>query len=477
MTVRVRFAPSPTGQMHIGNARTALYNYYFARAQQGTFVLRIEDTDEARSTKEFEQILLSDLKWLGLEYDEGPEKPGDYGPYRQSERKHLYKEYAQKLLDEDKAYYCFCSEEVLNQKKELAMQSGRPPHYDGTCRNLSTDEVGARLSAGEAAVVRFKVPPKSYVHQDKVRGRVVFPEGMVGDFVLLRSGMMPVYNFCCVVDDGLMKITHVIRGEDHLSNTVRQLMLYEALGWKPPEFAHASLLIGKDRQKLSKRHGDVSLHYYKEESYLASAITNYLCLLGWSHPEEKDIFDGEELKRVFNLERFSKSPAIFDSEKFQWVNGQHLRSLPADLLLQKIDTFIPQDHAYHQQKEGWKKQVIELFKDQIQFFQEILKPLDELFMAVVEKNEQLQEILAWETTPTIHAYLQEQLTQTTSEFVTEETFEKWGQHIKKELKIKGKPLFMGIRAVLTGQPHGPELKHLIPLTPVKVLQQRVEQVL
>ncbi|MFN8370460.1 MAG: glutamate--tRNA ligase [Bacteriovoracaceae bacterium] len=336
MSVRVRFAPSPTGYLHIGGARTALYNYLFAKATGGTFVLRIEDTDEERSKREYEELQIDDLKWLGLDYDEGPGKEGDCGPYRQSERKLIYQKKAAELVEKKLAFHCFCTEEELEAKKAVAMAANLDPKYDGTCRHLSSEEIAAKKAKGLTSAIRFKAYEKSYTLHDHVRGDVVFPEGMVGDFIILRSDGGAVYNFCCVVDDTMMRITHVIRGEDHLSNTLRQLMIYEAFGAKLPEFAHVSLLVGADRQKLSKRHGATSLHFYREASYLPSAICNYLCLLGWSHPTEKDIFTLDEIGTLFDIKRFSKSPAVFDVTKFEFINGQHLRALPIDELGNRI---------------------------------------------------------------------------------------------------------------------------------------------
>ena len=259
--VRVRFAPSPTGQFHIGGVRTALYNFIYARATGGVFVLRIEDTDLERSNMESEKLHMEGMKWLGMDYDEGPDKPGEFGPYRQSERLEIYKKYADELITKGKAFYCFCTDEELLEKKEKAKAGGLNPNYDGTCRNLSHDEVSKRLQKGEKAAVRFKVPIKAFTFKDRVKGEVTFPENMVGDFIILRSNGLPVYNYCCVIDDYLMKITHVIRGDDHLANTLRQLMLYEAISVSPPEFAHVSLIVGHDRQKLSKRHGATSLNW------------------------------------------------------------------------------------------------------------------------------------------------------------------------------------------------------------------------
>ncbi|MEX1099418.1 MAG: glutamate--tRNA ligase, partial [Bacteriovoracaceae bacterium] len=267
MSIRVRFAPSPTGYLHIGGARTALYNYLFAKANNGKFIVRVEDTDLERSSKEFEQKQLDDLKWLGIDYDIGPGKEDEFGPYRQSERLEIYKKEAKRLLEEGKAFYDFCSEAELEQMREKSQSEGTPAYTGKWREEKHWDEAKKRVESGEKAPIRFLVPDRDYSFEDKVRGTVKFPKGMVGDFVILRSNEAPVYNFCNVVDDHLHQITHVIRGEDHVNNTLRQLMIYEALGAQPPVFAHVSLLIGEDRQKLSKRHGATSVTLYREESY------------------------------------------------------------------------------------------------------------------------------------------------------------------------------------------------------------------
>ncbi len=477
MSIRVRFAPSPTGYLHIGGARTALYNYLFAKASGGKFILRIEDTDLERSTKEYEKSQIADIKWLGLDYDEGPDRDGGFGPYRQSERLHIYKEHAEKLIDNGHAYYCFCSEESLELIKEKAIREGKPPHYDGTCSHVSKEEALKRIAAGEKAVVRFKVPSKAYTLRDIVRGEVNFPQDMVGDFVLVRSDGFPVYNFCCVVDDWLMKMTHIIRGEDHLNNTLRQLMIYEALGAPLPEFAHVSLLIGNDRQKLSKRHGATSVTQYRELAYLPEAMVNYLVHLGWSHPEEKEIFNLTELVKVFDITRFSKSPAIYDLDKFKWVNGQHLRQKENAELVKLLTPFVNKEHNFHRMSDEWKLNCLNLFKDQVDFLGEMTPYLDELFTTDVMPDEEWGDIKCWDTTPQIAEYLKKQLLAVSEEFVSTETFNEWTQFIQKEMKIKGKFLFKGIRACLTTKGHGPDIKQLVPLTPVEILKARVQKIL
>ncbi len=371
MTVRVRFAPSPTGYLHIGGARTALYSYLFARAHGGKYILRIEDTDLERSKREFEEVQIEDLKWLGITHNEGPDVGGDFGPYRQSERTQLYKDLAWELVEKGHAYPCFLSSDELDELTKKAEAEKISPHaYHGKYRDFDLAEAKKKIAAGEEHVIRFKNPGKTWTFKDHVRGEVTFPVDMVGDWVIIRSNGMPVYNFCCVVDDWKMGMTHVMRAEEHLNNTCRQLMLYEALGAKVPEFAHVSLLVGEDRQKLSKRHGATSVKQYKDENYLPQAVNNYLCLLGWSHPEEKDIFDVLELGKSFEMSRFSKSPALYDVNKLNFFNGQYLRALSGTELVSHIEKSIPSDSPFHQQSNEWKTTCCELIKEKIQLASE-----------------------------------------------------------------------------------------------------------
>lgn len=473
-SVRVRFAPSPTGYLHIGGARTALYNYLFAKACGGQYVLRIEDTDEERSKSEYEDALMQELKWLGLEHDVGPNCPDDLAPYRQSERLDIYLKYAHELVDRGLAFYDFCSEEELEQMREKAESQGSAP-YTGKWREPAHfEEAKARVAAGEKTAIRFKVDPeKSYSFKDLVRSEVKFPAGMVGDFVIMRANEKPTYNFCNVVDDALHKITHVFRGEEHLNNTVRQLMIYEAFNWTPPEFAHLSIMIGSDRQKLSKRHGATSVKLYKDEGYLPQALTNYLCLLGWSHPEEKSIFTNADLIKVFNEKRFNKSPAMYDIDKLKWTNAQHLKLLTEQELRAHADEFLANDKIYAEQTDEWKNTCLQLFVEKISVITELPAKLDEfLNQTQFDKNE---EIESWETTPLIAKYIQSELVKMDSDYVSSETFEAWMNHCKKELGAKGKPLFMGLRYCLTGQDHGPDLKILIPLVKKSVLEQRLSK--
>ncbi|WP_294158905.1 glutamate--tRNA ligase [uncultured Collinsella sp.] len=328
--VRVRFAPSPTGKLHIGGARTAIYNWAFARANGGTFILRIDDTDPTRSTDENTQIILRAMRWLGLDWDEGPEVGGDFGPYSQTERLDLYKQTAERLLAEGKAYPCFCTPEQLAADREAA-QARKDPFqgYQRRCRDLSPEEAQARIDAGEPYVLRIKVPEDrgNVVINDAVHGEVAFDAKELDDFVIFRSDGTPTYNFATVVDDALMGITHVIRGDDHLSNTPRQVMVYEAMGAPVPVFAHISMILGADGKKLSKRHGATSVEEYRDAGYLSDAFVNYLALLGWSLDGETTVIPRDVLASQFSLERISKNPATFDPKKLDWMNAEYINAM------------------------------------------------------------------------------------------------------------------------------------------------------
>ena len=342
MSVRVRFAPSPTGWLHVGGARTAYFNWLFARQHGGAFVLRIEDTDVERSSDASEQGVLDDLAWLGLDPDEGPAQGGPHGPYRQSERRALYREQAEALRAQGAAYPCFCGDAVLEERRSLALAAGRPPHYDGRCRLMAPAERAARLAAGEPHSLRFAVSPRDWVLEDLVRGTVRFPAGMVGDFVVLRSNGLPTYNFAAAVDDAAMEITHVIRAEEHLANTPRQLMVLDALGRPAPRYAHVPLILNRDRTKMSKRAGEVAVAVgeYRRVGYVAEALLSTLALLGFHPGDEREILTRAELLECFTLERVGRSGSVFDPDKLRWVNahllhhasGRELARWGADLL-------------------------------------------------------------------------------------------------------------------------------------------------
>ncbi len=457
--IRVRFAPSPTGHLHVGGARTALFNFLYARKTGGKFILRVEDTDLERSTKESEKMVLSDLKWLNLEWDEGPDIGGDYGPYRQSERLDLYKKFAYQLLEEGKAYRCFCTDEELEEMRKKAEEEKRPPHYDGRCLRLSEEEIKEKIEAGIPYTIRFKVPEKDYVLYDAVRGKVEWKSGVLGDFVILRSNGMPVYNFCVVIDDYLMKISHVIRAEEHLPNTLRQMMLYEALGWKPPKFAHVSLILGKDRSKLSKRHGATSVSQFKKEGYLPEAMTNYLALLGWNDGTDREEFTLKELIEKFSLKRVSKSPAVFDTDKLNWINSLHIKKLTDGRYLELSKEFVLEKFPFlektYKEKTDWVLKVINTAKkgltvlkdipDEIAFLFEY-KPWQEEDILNLFKEDQKQ----FEASKVIAKKLSE------LEEITIENLWETVNLVKKE-GFKGKYLFHPLRIVVSGKNSGPEI--------------------
>ena len=325
--IRVRFAPSPTGSLHLGGVRTALYNYLLAKAKGGSFVIRVEDTDLERNQDDAADRQLGDLTWLGLTWDEGPDNPGKFGPYHQSERLDLYKKYALELVEQGKAFYCFLTDEELDALHSHENRQLKSPH-----RDLTQDEIKAKIADGEAYVIRFKndAGDTPYPFDDLVHGKTVLSANMVGDFVLVRSNGHPVYNFCCAIDDHLMEISHVLRGEEHLSNTLRQLMIYEALGWEAPQFGHLSMILGPNRKKLSKRDDAAALSDFISAGFLPQALLNYVALLGWSSPDAKEFFSLAELTDAFDMSRVNKSPAMFDREKLRWINHQHLVALDAE---------------------------------------------------------------------------------------------------------------------------------------------------
>jgi glutamyl-tRNA synthetase len=341
MSVRVRFAPSPTGHLHVGGARTALYNYLFARSQGGTFVLRIEDTDEARSTDDSLRAILGGMRWLGLAWDEGPEAGGTHGPYFQSQRRSLYGDHVAGLVERAGAYPCWCTPGELEERRQAQVARGESPRYDGRCRRLDADAKARYVASGVPPAYRFALDPSGETAwEDVVRGTVAFRNEVLDDFVLVRSDGLPTYNFACVVDDHLMEITHVIRGDDHISNTPRQLLLYAALGWTPPHFAHASMILGADGTRLSKRHGATSVEAFRELGFVPEAMVNFLALLGWSLDGERELFDLAELERVFRLERVNPSPAVFNLEKLEWMNGQHLKRMPEAARVERVEAYL-----------------------------------------------------------------------------------------------------------------------------------------
>lgn len=360
MAIRVRFAPSPTGPLHMGGARTALFNYLFAKQKGGVFILRIEDTDKERSTLESEKDIIENLKWLGLNWDEGP--------IRQSERTELYQKDLKKLLDQRKAYYCFCKEEELEAQRQDQMSRGEAPRYSGTCSNLTPQATEEKLKAGESAVIRFVAEPKKITFEDLIRGEVTFDTGLLGDFVIAKDLTNPLYNFTVVIDDAEMNITHVIRGEDHISNTPKQILLQEALGLSRPIYAHLPLLLAEDRTKLSKRHGDNSVARFRQEGYLPEAILNFLALLGWNPGDNREIFTLEELVKEFSFERIQKGGAVFNVKRLDWINGFYIRKLRIDALAELCKPYL----------KGVGESSFQMLQEIVLLYQERLKKLSEI---------------------------------------------------------------------------------------------------
>jgi len=376
MTVRVRFAPSPTGALHIGGARTALFNWLFARNQHGKFILRIEDTDRERSTVEDTHTILQGLKWLGIDWDEGPGVSGQFGPYFQTERLEIYRKYAQQLISEGKAYYCFCTPDELECKRLIAASRKEAPKYDGMCRKLTEEQIKSKLASGIPKVVRFMMPPfGETVVEDLIRGKVLFKNELLDDFVILKSDAFPTYNFACVIDDCCMEISHVIRGDDHLSNTPRQILLNQAFNWKLPKFAHLPMILGKDKARLSKRHGATSVIAYRELGYLPEAMINYITKLGWGHGDQ-EIFSREELIEKFSLEGINKNPAVFDTEKLNWLNGQYIRTILPERLVDLCEPLLMQTYGNHD--FNYISQVVKAFQDRLVLIPEIV-PLSAYF--------------------------------------------------------------------------------------------------
>lgn len=484
--VRVRFAPSPTGQLHVGNARTALFNWLFARKTGGTMILRIEDTDLERSEARYEDQLIADLKWLGLDWDEGPDMGGPYVPYRQSDRLEIYRDYAEKLLAERKAYLCFCTDEELQKERERAQAEHRQPIYSGKCWKLDPAEALRRRSSGERAAIRLRIPEHPIRFHDIVHGEVEFSNEVVSDPIILRSSGIPVYNYVVVVDDALMKITHVIRGDDHLSNTPKQVALYEALGWPVPEFAHLSTILGSDRERLSKRHGATSIANFREMGVLPEALTNYLALLGWAPSGgTREIFTPQELTKEFTLERVTPSPAVFDMEKLYWLNRHYIKECDPKRLAFLVAGFLAKTGMF-----GWHNIPASDWDGSMFLSQSILDwliKLAGLIVPSVDRLDQLPERASFIVTYDAHAALAspdnaEVLAYPNSNAVlvrfiskiledesakaghlTAERFKQIVNEVKAETGVKGKELFHPIRIIITGSHSGPEFDKLIPI--------------
>ena len=457
--VRVRFAPSPTGWLHVGGARTAYFNWLFARQHGGKFVLRIEDTDVARNDAESERGVLDDLHWLGLTWDEGPDTPGAYGPYRQSERLARYREEAEILVSRGFAYPCFCTEAELEHRRDRARAAGRPPHYDGHCRRLSLAEREALRKEGRPESLRFAVEPRDWDLHDAVRGLVHFPAGMVGDFVILRSSGLPTYNFACVVDDASMAISHVIRAEEHLPNTARQLMLYAAMERTVPVFAHLALILNRDRTKMSKRSGEaaVAVGDWRRAGYVPEAMLSYLALLGFHTADDREVLSRDELLKEFTLERVGKSGSIFDADKLRWMNAHYLHHASGAELRAWSDGFLPD--AARALPDAQQERLLELVRGNVSTLADLAGELAPFLDERVTRDAEADGVLASDAARNLCAELANDLAALAD--WSGEVFKSALQSAGKRLGLKGRELYQPIRAALTGRTHGPELPRVV----------------
>lgn len=479
--LKVRFAPSPTGPFHIGGARSALFNWLVARHADGTFLVRIEDTDLKRSTKESEENIKDSLKWLGMNWDEGIDVGGPHGPYRQTERLDLYKKEVQRLLDEGKAYYCYCSAEELEKSRKAQLDAGKTPIYDEHCRHLTEEEKARYEAEGRKPVVRLKVRKDGvFAFDDMVRGHVEFQAAGVGDFIIMKSDGIPVYNFAVVIDDAFMEVTHVIRAEEHLSNTPRQLAIYEALGYKPPKFGHISLILGEDHKKMSKRHGATSVTEYRNMGYLPEAVVNYLALLGWTPKGEQEIFTEEELIKQFSMKRVSSNDAVFDINKLNWINFQYMKKLDADQLYDLIVPFLVKagyvDATVSEEKKDWLKKVIWFMKDHIYFAGQAADELRFFFEDMPAlTDEAILSIMKAETSGKLLKAFIEDLK--ALETFDQAEIKKCFNACMKAQGIKGKAAYEPTRIALTGATQGPGMFEMMELFGREKTMDRLEAAL
>ena len=467
--IRVRFAPSPTGHLHVGNARTALFNWLLARHHQGSFILRVEDTDRERSTAASEAAIKDDLRWLGLGWDEGVDVGGDAGPYRQSERLALYEQHTERLLDGGHAYYCFCSPETLEAERQAALAAGQPPKYSGRCRSVSLADARARRRAGERPAVRLRVPAgREVAFDDLVRGRVAFHTEVIGDPVIVRGDGVAAYNYAVVIDDALMRITHVVRGEDHISNTPRQILVYEAFGWSPPAFAHLSLVLGPDHAPLSKRHGATSVAEFRTKGYLPEALANYLALIGWSPGGGDEVLPLDELARRFELGAVGHSAGVFDEAKLAWVNRHYLKQVDPDRLVAMSLPYLAQQGLAAAEvspaAQVWLRAVLPPLATSIDRLDELPERMTQIFRfdapAALQRDDVRAEASASPARAVVEAWAG--VLAGAGRVTSRDAFRALAKEVGAATGAKGKALFHTIRLCVTGAPEGPELDILIP---------------
>ncbi|PRS35362.1 glutamate--tRNA ligase [Bacillus sp. NMCC4] len=479
--VRVRYAPSPTGHLHIGNARTALFNYLFARSQGGKFIIRIEDTDQKRNVEGGEESQLRHLQWLGIDWDESIDKDGGYGPYRQSERNEIYKKYYDELLEKDLAYKCYCTAEELEEEREAQIARSEMPRYSGKCSHLSKEEEDKLIAEGREPSIRFRVPKGEIIKfDDMVKGDISFETDGIGDFVIVKKDGTPTYNFAVAVDDHLMKMTHILRGEDHISNTPKQIMIFNAFGWDVPLFGHMTLIVNENRKKLSKRDESIIqfIEQYKNLGYLPEALFNFIALLGWSPVGEEELFTKEQFIDIFDVNRLSKSPALFDMHKLKWVNNQYVKALDLDqvvaLTLPHLQKAGKVSEQLTEEENTWVRKLISLYHEQLSYGAEIVELTELFFKEQIEYNQEAKEVLAEEQVPEVMASFAGQLERLES--FTPDEIKAAIKAVQKETGLKGKKLFMPIRVAVTGQTHGPELPQSIELLGKETVLNRIKQI-
>lgn len=475
--IRVRFAPSPTGYLHIGGARTALFNWLYAKHNNGTFVLRIEDTDRVRSTTDAVKAIFDGMKWLGLNWDEGPEVGGQYGPYFQMQRIDTYQKYTEQLLIEGKAYYCYCTPEELEERRNKQAKENKNALYDRKCLNLSEEEKSAFRKEGRKPVIRLKMPAEIIKVQDKIKGEMEFDTSLFTDFVIIKSDGIPTYNFAVVVDDINMEISLVMRGDDHISNTPKQIVIYQALNAPIPNFAHIPMIMGPDNTRLSKRHGATSVIEYQKMGFLPEAVVNYIAHLGWSSGTNQEIFSIGELVKNFTLDKISKHAAIFDMEKLNWFNGEYLKNISNDIYIDKLIPFLQEAELFENNPDSkrlkWLNSVVSLMKTRVRNFRQFVEYGDYFFTDDFKFEDDAKKILASDETKNILEELSKRLN--AIEYWKEENIEKVVREMAEEMKLKGKQIIHPTRASLSGKKIGPSLFSLMEVLGKKTNIERLKK--
>lgn len=473
MKTRTRYAPSPTGFMHIGNLRSAIFEYLIARHDNGDFLLRIEDTDQTRKVEGAIEFIYETCKLCGLTFDEGPNNPGNYGPYIQSERLDIYKKYAHELVEKGKAYYCFCTEERLDQLRKEADENKIAFLYDGLCKNLTKDEINNKINNGEKYVIRQAMPKEgTSSYDDVVFGTITVENRFLEDQILLKSDGYPTYNFANVIDDHLMEITHVARGNEYLMSTPKYNLLYDAFGWEKPTYVHLPMVLGEDGLKLSKRNGDASFMDLYKDGYIPEGVVNYLALLGWSPETTDEIFSLDDLIKIFNPKRISKSPATYDVKKLNWVNGHYMKKLSIEELLKITLPHLKAAYDISDKSDEWLKHLVTIYHNHISYGKEIVEVTDLFFNEHVELNEEAKLFMTEDTIENTLKVFKEEINNI--EDWTIENINAAINNTKEKALVKGKMLYMPIRIQVSGQMHGPELPDTIYLLGKDLILKRLK---